>query len=373
MRRIARFRAHQWSCTALLLASLCFLASHARAEQPWQTLGLMRVRDMTPFGLNRLDMLPTHAVSAEPGTFAFEINLTYQNTWARSRNVELYLAERGIRRGEIKASDVQAILDLPGEAYLVDGEIGLADLSLFYQVEDHLSAYVSIPYYTFQGGFLDSTIEGFHEGLGISNAGRENVPRNRFLAIADLQFARFVALEPPRSDFGDPVVGLRLASSRAPEHWNVVFEGAVKIAWSKQERLLSTGANDYGMQLSVQRFFRRNALYFSLAAVWFGSPDPGLAGDQWLPTVVLGWETRLTRNTNFILQLYASRSTIQDTSLSQLSANKLQATFGLQWSYRGTAMRLGITENIGAFNNTPDVGVNLSIGRVFGRVRRPPT
>jgi hypothetical protein len=354
---------------ALLVASLCILANDARAEKPWQTLGLMRVRDMTPFGLNRLDMLPTHAVAAEPGTFAFEINLTYQNTWARSRNVELYLAERGIRRGAIGPEDVQAILDLPGEAYLVDGEIGLADLSLFYQVADHLSAYVSIPYYSFQGGFLDSTIEGFHKGLGLANAGREHVPRNQFLTIADLAFTRFVALEAPRSDFGDPVLGLRLVSSRAPEHWNIVFEGAVKIAWSKQERLLSTGANDYGMQLSVQRFFARNALYLSLAAVWFGSPDPGLAGDQWLPTVVLGWETRVARHTNFILQIYGSRSTVQETSLRQLSADKIQVTFGLQWNYRGTAMRVGITENLGNFNNTPDVGVNLAIGRVFGRVR----
>lgn len=353
----------------LLLPALALtlaLPGALSAEEGWRTLGLMRVRDMTPFGLNRLDMLPAHAAAPPTGSFALELNLTYQNTWVASRNVDRYLEARGTRRGALGPEEVAAILALPGEAYLVDGEFGLADLTLHFRFSEHLGAYATLPFYWFGGGFLDATIEGFHSGLGISNAGREHVPRNRFTGIADLAGLRVVLTEPPASDFGDPVAGLRWSLFQRPARWNLIAEGAVKIAWRDEERLVSTGSNDYGVQLSLQRFFARNALYLSLSTVWFGSPDPELSRDGWLPTVVAGWETRLTRNSNLILQVYGSRSVVQETTLDELSADKIQATLGVQWYRGGTALRFGVTENLVNFDNTPDVGVTFSVARMLG-------
>src|ERR1700755_3351222 len=46
--------------------------------------GMLRDRDLTPFGFLRLDMRPAYAVSIQPGTWAFESTLGYQNTWALS-------------------------------------------------------------------------------------------------------------------------------------------------------------------------------------------------------------------------------------------------------------------------------------------------
>ncbi len=60
--------------------------------------GMLRERDLTPFGFLRLDMRPAHAVSIEPHTFAFEMSLGYQNTWALSPNVEKYLTSIRVRR-----------------------------------------------------------------------------------------------------------------------------------------------------------------------------------------------------------------------------------------------------------------------------------
>lgn len=83
-----------------------------------------------------------------------------------------------------------------------------------------------------------------------------------------------------------------------------------------------------------------------------------------------GWETRLSRNTNLIVQGYVSKSAVQGTTLDELSANKIQATLGIQRLYRGNVIRFGITENLANFDNTPDIGVNLSVARiVFGSPR----
>lgn len=356
-----------------LLLGLCVLApvTAIAEEGGWQTLGLMRVRDMTPFGIARLDMLPAHAVAATPGTFAFEANISYQNTWALSDNVKDYLEARGVERGEVTADDVAAIVALPGDAYLFDGEYGLVDLTLHYRFTRHVGIYATIPYFTADGGFIDSTIEGFHDGAGFSSAGRDLAARDRWIALGSVEHATLLIGEPPESQFGDPVLGLRYSLTPAPSRYNVVLEAAAKLAISDgSERLVSTGNNDYGLQVSLQRFFTRNALYLSLGGIHYQTPDPAFSKETWIPTVVVGWETRISKNVNLILQGYVSKSVVQETTLAELRAEKIQATLGIQRLYRGNVLRFGITENIANYNNTPDVGVNLSVGRiVFGAPR----
>jgi hypothetical protein len=278
-----------------------------------------------------------------------------------------YLDQRGLSRGEIDAAAVSDIRELPGDAYLVDGEFGVLDLTFHYRATPHAGIYVTVPWFSFQGGFLDGTIEGFHEEAGFSSAGRETVPRDRFFAIADLEHTTVVVDGRPASGLGDPVVALRYSLLRRPDRYNLVLEAAAKVTVVEREAFIATGRDDFGLQLSLQRFLRRNALYLSAAGVYYRPPDPGFAADGWIPTVVAGWETKVARNTNFILQGYGSRSSVQRSALAELSATKIQVTLGLQRTYRGHVLRFGITENVANYDNTPDLGFNLSVGRiVFG-------
>src|SRR6185436_12350729 len=89
--------------------------------------GLLRSRDLSPFGGLRLDMRPAHAVSIEPGSWVVETELGYQNTWALSPEVEKYLiSQEPNGRHRLGPADMQAIVDLPGENYLLDLEVGLS-------------------------------------------------------------------------------------------------------------------------------------------------------------------------------------------------------------------------------------------------------
>src|SRR5215510_10868571 len=100
----------------MLLVSACAIARGAHADQLW---GMLRARDLTPFGFLRLDMRPAYAVSIEPGSWALETELGYQNTWALSPEVEKYLISREPQgRAELGPADVDAIRALPGENYL---------------------------------------------------------------------------------------------------------------------------------------------------------------------------------------------------------------------------------------------------------------
>ena len=63
-----------------------------------------------------------------------------------------------------------------------------------------------------------------------------------------------------------------------------------------------------------------------------------------------------------MLQLYASESTVRDTHLDEIKANKYQASLGLR-SRRGRLIYgFAVTENVANYQNTPDVGLSLTLG-----------
>lgn len=363
---------------ALALPALVFAAAAAAADHPppspdrerWIHVGPVRVRDLTPFGIFRLDFLPAHAVTASPGTWALEVNLSYQNTFVVSDNVAAYLEGRpGGGRAPLTGADVDAILALPGDAYLVDLELGLYDLTAHYRFSSHWGGYLTIPVLSFQDGIYDGVIEDFHEEFGFSTANRNLLPRDDFQVVASTAGGDVVALEPPGDGVGDPVVGVRYSLFSRPDRWNAIFEAAGKFPWRDDEPFLSSGRADGGLQVSLQRFFGRNALYLSASGVYMGGSETLATPDleDWIPTVVAGWEFGITRQTNGIVQLYASPSVIQDSTVEELTEKKYLLTLGLQSERGGWFYRLALTENLANFENTPDIGATLSVAKVvFG-------
>jgi hypothetical protein len=357
-------------CLPVLLLASPLLG--ADADPQWSHIGLLRVRDLTPFGILRLDFLPAHAVTARPGTWALEANLSYQNTYVLSDNVAEYLRERGGGgRVKLTQADVDAIAAMGEEAYLVDLELGLIDLTAHYRFSRHWGGYLTVPVILFRDGYLDSTIEGFHDRFGFDTANRDVTLRNDFqVVVAAGGNALLTVLEPPGDGIGDPVLGVRYSLFPEPGRWNLILESAVKVAWRDDRPFLSSGKSDAGVQVSLQKFFDRQAFYLTASGVYFSGSDTQVTPDleKLIPTVVVGWERRLTRRTNAILQLYASPSVVGDSTLDELTAEKYLLSLGFQARRGGWFYRFAFTENLQNFSNTPDVGLTFSVARVvFGR------
>jgi len=353
-----------WRRTAGAAAVVLGLAAtEARGET--KLLGPLRIRDMTPFNLLRLDMLPAHAVSAGPGSWAIEADISYSNTFVMSDNVMSYLEARGGRR-PLTQADANAILGLGQDAYYVDGEFGLLDLTFHYAFMRRSSVYLTLSAYDFTGGFLDGTIEGFHRTFGLDPNGRDLVARNRFQGVLSVEGVKTSFLSPPiDGGMGDPVLGMRHAWPLRGSRWGLVLDGAAKIAWRGERSFLSTGTNDYGLQASLQGKYSRQAVYFTASAVRTDGRAFGVPLKHRLtPTLTAAYEVGVTGHTNLVLQLYASQSTILDTTIDQLKADKFQASFGLR-SFRGHMIYgFAVTENVANFANTPDVGVALTLAWV---------
>jgi Protein of unknown function (DUF3187) len=350
-------RAGKWLVGAILMV----LAAPWAAASDSGFYGLLRGRDLTPFGYLRLDMRPGFSPEQEPGTWRLETDFAYQNTWATSPEVEKYLNSLEGRR-ELGPAELQAIRDLPGENYLVDLELAQFDVTFHYQFDDHWSGYAIVSAAAFGGGVLDGVIEGFHELADQPKFGRPAAARNDFNLLFDLKSSQYAAFEAP--GYGgllDPVLGLRYTRDVA-ERWKLSLESAVKLPVADRSRALSTGHADLGVQMSLQRFGVRNAFYVNAAAVYYAGmdtfvPEPARV----LPTVVLGFERRMTRRTNLVLQGYVSRSVYQreQTDLEELRGTKIQLSAGVHHRRGVHLLSFAVTENTGNINNTPDIGVQF--------------
>ncbi len=328
--------------------------------------GLLRVRDLTPFGFLRLDMRPAHAIAIERGSFVVETELGYQNTWASSPEVERWLTAReSAGRRELGPDDLQAIRELPGENYLVDYESSVLDVTVHYKFSDSMSAYLIANAVSYEGGFLDSTIEGFHDEFGFSTFGRPAATRNDVNLIYDLKSSQVAFFEAPTNGgLSDPTLGIRYTGVALSDRWHLGFEGAMKLPVAGRRLLLSTGRTDWGVQASVQRRGNRHALYANAAAVYYaGASEPAPQESQVIPTLILGYEYQWSERTNINLQGYVSKSTYSSrtTDLEELSGEKYQLTLGFRHMLSNVLLSFAITENLQNINNTPDIGFQMGI------------
>jgi hypothetical protein len=345
-----------------LLGSAAAVAEDA-AQPEYPKFGLLRERDLTPFGFLRLDMRPAHAVWAPPGNWAVEVLLGYQNTWAMSPNVEQYLKSLPGRR-RLGPADVAAIRALPGEAYLVDLELGLVDVTLHRRLTERWSVNAIFSAVNYSGGFMDGAIESFHKTFGFDSYGRSAVERNTVNVILDLKNAQTVFLN-AHLDGGllDPTFGLRYSVAAAPSPWNLVLEGAVKVPIDGQRQFLSTGHTDVGLQATLQRFAGRHAAYLSAAAVRTRGSVLTSSNDrtQIVPTYIFGYEYSYSQKTNIVAQYYVSPSvfTHEDTDLEGLLKTKYQVSIGVRHRVDASVWTFAITENVRNFDNTPDIGFQI--------------
>jgi hypothetical protein len=300
-------------------------------------------------------------MSTEPGSWAVETDMAFQNTWALSPEVEKYLVGlESTGRHTLGPEDVQAIRDLPGENYLVDLEAAVYDLTVHYKFSPGWSGYLVASVVSFHGGFMDGAIEDFHRTFGFSSFGRPALARNRVNTVMKLKASSFVNVDAGTTGgFLDPVLGVRFSPSPRPRGWNYSLEGALKLPVAGQRAFLSTGRADIGIQASAQHRGARQAFYINGAAVWYGGGQaPSPAESQVVPTLVLGYERRLTDRTNLNLQGYISPSLYSraETDLHELRATKYQMTLGVRHRVRSHVLTAAITENLQNVNNTPDIG-----------------
>ena len=352
--------------TSILCALLVLPPCHACAADAVGSpnfFGLLPVRDMTPFGLVRLDMRQSPATFSTSQRPSIEFDVGYQSIWALSDGVEQYLQSRP--RSSLTQTDIAKIRALPGEQFLTDAEVALLDVTFNYPFTNRFSTYAILSAASYHGGWMDGVIENFHSAFGFEQSGRPGLTRKQVNLLYDLKGIQYTEVDRP-SDRGllDPVLGLRYGLMPTPNSINVVLDAAIKVPLGG-DILFSTGHVDVGAQITAQYYTGRHAFYASGALVYYsGSPAPFNDSSQIVPTGIVGYEFRWLQHTNLIAQFYVSRSTMrgEQTDLDDLRSNKYQVSLGVRQRLQRGYVSAAFTENIRHYKNTPDFGFQISAG-----------
>lgn len=340
----------------------------------------MRIRDFTFPSHLVLAFAPMPAAPLGSGNWAFEVHFSQVNNFQVSPEVEEYLDSTRApdERRPLDAADIDAILSQPaGSAFYIDGEFSFWDFNAFYGVTENLDIGVGWYYIGYSGGELDGSIFDFHDEFGFGQQGRQHVADDQFQVVlgvgAESGELPLVAIteRPTSGGYSDPVVSFRYGFPKHSSGWQYALSGGIKLPIGNEDQFLSTGSFDFGLQLTADRRWMRNAFIFNFDYVIPGDFAAGAFDPPNLPTLHLTWLHRFDRweSTRVMLQALMAEHPFRDVIDSDLTQLEFQLTLAMKWNTRLGVFGVGLTENLFNMDNTPDIGLHFSWG-YLGGVRR---
>lgn len=327
----------------------------------------MRIRDFTLPSYALLNFAPQPAAPLGKGKWAVEAQYSRVNNFQVSAAVEEYLdATRDGTRRRLDATDRDFILGLPaGEGFYIDGEFHFAELMVHYGVTERLDIGVGVLLIDFGGGDLDGTIFDFHESFGYGQQGRNFVADDQFQIVIGQDGQGLSILDgPPSGGVSDPSLYFRYFLG-SKGRWQFNLGGGVKIPLSNDDSdLLTSGGLDVGLMLTAQARLRKSAFLFNLSVVEAEEFAQSEIDPPLLPSLTVSWIRTLgsSRKTRVSLQAFAAEHAFSDLFDSAISELEVQMTLAVKRATAVGVFGLGLTENLLAYDNTPDIGLHFSWG-----------
>lgn len=228
---------------------------------------------------------------------------------------------------------------------------------------------------------MDSSIEAFHEMVGISNdteagAYRSRSRQNRYdyYVVKDGSFV--IAEDRPfSSTASDPVIHIK---------WNLTQGGSVlpavsvKLAYkvaaahrSDHQKLISSGEADTGSYLLLSKGFSPWFVYFGMGNTRFGKDDTNLFSSG-LQHRFIALEYQFNSNQALVIQSVTQssmypvsgslRGTQEQTSSYFLSRNTELAVVGYKHRWSATRLETGFVEDYNQTSNQTDIVLYSEIG-----------
>ncbi len=254
-----------------------------------------------------------------------------------------------------------------GEEIVLDGESTRIALDIRYGVARRLELGIQIPYFTVNGGFLDSFVEGFHDTIGGKQELRTLEPRNRLLYYYEKDGKVLFHNTDSLQGLGD----VRLMGG-----WQLYEKpsGAAALRASLKfptgQRFLGSGSSDLALWVTAAKYFEPKSSQIAVfgGAGLLGMTEGNLLPDQqrplvWFGNIGAGWSPLSW----LVLKMQIDGHTpfYKDTDLRPLGANAALLTFGATVAFsKQTNLEIGLTEDIE--NDTgPDVVFHFALRHRF--------
>jgi hypothetical protein len=246
-----------------------------------------------------------------------------------------------------------------------DGETAVISYGYRRAIGERMEWQLEIPYVVHFGGYLDGAIDGFHNLLGISDRGREDLPRYRLEYVVGTGDQVHAEVRRRARRFGDVRVGFGYA---VLDHGDRALAARVqlKLPTGHARALTGSDAADLAAWLDYtdRRLLERFGMTLTAGAGLVGLGEGELLPDRQRRTV---WVTQLglaypfTENLSGRVQVDVHQR-LFSTEVRQLGVNAVLGSFGLRWRvYPRLWTDLLIAEELRSYTSS-DVTFQLMLG-----------
>lgn len=227
-----------------------------------------------------------------------------------------------------------------------------------------------LPHVTHNGGFLDMSIEEFHDILGLPQNGRTDLPRNRI----DYRYARqgvnLVNLNRAVSGVGDVRVfaGIPIATETASRGYTAAWRVSLKLPTGDDAALLGSGSTDLAGWLSAATTRPPDKWNLYGGGGLLLMNEGNVMPDQQRHLVAfgsLGLSMEFLPRLSVKGQLDMHSPFYSDSALRQLGRYAVQGLLGVDWEFAPrTFLAFSVSEDM-VVGAAPDVAFNLSLSLSF--------
>lgn len=191
-------------------------------------VGPAPIRSAHPVTMTLLDFEIRSARTQAAGAFGWDLSVDYTSMFQQS--------------------------EANGSSVSFDGEWTRVEFDVRFGLTDRLELFAAVPILYTSSGFLDATIEGYHDLFDFNQDGRDQNPRDQFAAEITKNGNLAWRLEEDRLGFGDVPIGLAFAAVREDASTpGVLVRGAVEIPVGRESAGFGNGEFDGGIGVVVEK------------------------------------------------------------------------------------------------------------------------
>ncbi|HBJ46364.1 MAG TPA: hypothetical protein DDY69_03405, partial [Deltaproteobacteria bacterium] len=236
-------------------------------------LGPLEIRPQFIVSQPFLAMTPENSSTLKGGESKLSVGIEIANTFVNTQGPTEQITKKEVARGLTKEDFYDKNGDAgKGYSLYLDAETKRKNLKYNYGISDSLEFKLEIPFLSFDGGFMDSSIESVHSLIGISNfkqggAYRALSERNKYdyYVVKDGEFV-YASNQIIYNVRGEPSMGLKWNLS---EGGNVMPAVTLKLSYkfansdrSGEQKLVRSGGVDWGHYLILSKGFDKWIVYF---------------------------------------------------------------------------------------------------------------
>lgn len=325
------------------------------------------LRSQLPFNLLFLAPTPRSARLTASRRPRCSVRLAYENTLAATDDlIRAYRQDDfATYGGRVTLPVLQSVASgTPGRtAFILDGETLHAVLEVRVLAARRLDLGLEVPLIEHGRGFLDPTIDGYHERLNLPDGGRPGFARDRFVAgyVGDSQMV-FFDHPPGGLGLGDVTLSGRTALLPEGRARPALAAGlSVKLPTGSVSRLHGSGSADYGGSIALTKAIRRSTLHagysYTRAGDWRLAPGLPLRD---IRSAYGACVVRLSGATSLVAQTFRTKGPFPLRSGSDLGRVAWEIALGARHRLPGgDRIEWALLENLDREHNAPDIGAFL--------------